>query len=178
MNLTPVKLEDIPQCLRLEEIPVRVLVPNPGGIEIQVRLYNYVTHSLYHTFTSEDLPDVISYSFLGLVHYPNGYVYPRYKSNSVTKAKFYSDGSNLTEYLNEVAKALTFQEKMLDADSINKSDLTTFDFSRSSISYFVAGMYSDKFIKAGYGLCTKSGDIELPVCPAMTLDCKIINPAI
>ena len=141
MSVKPVYLEDVPSVMTLKEVPQEILVPNPGGREIGITPEES-GYGEEQVFTSNCLSDEISYEFLGLIMFPDGSVYPKYKANVVTSEELYLKGrrgyQNGIDIINMVAWWLTWQEKMLEAKSIKMSDLECFDYESENISYWLA----------------------------------------
>ena len=136
-----IRLEDMPSVIPESEVPTKILVPNPGDRKVVITPEESGINE-EQVFTSDCLPDEISYVFLGLYQYPDGNDYPIYVANAVTK-------NNLTLYgkvgcekgietINKVAKFLTWQQGMLEARSINLSDFHHWDDGLSP--YWIASL--------------------------------------
>ena len=137
MSVKPVYLEDAPSIMTLEEVPQKILVPNPGGRELVIT-WKKSGMNEKQVFTSKCLPDVIPYELLGLVKFPDGSAYPKYRANVVTDKKLGLSGNrgygNGISIIDKVAWWLTYQEKMLEAKSIKKDDLKFFDYKEERLS--------------------------------------------
>ena len=165
----PIYLDDVPSVMSLEELPKKILVPNPERRELVIT----PEESGYYdaqVFTSDCLPKEIPYSFLGFVLFPNGNIYPKYRADVVTKTELelreksgYEDGINA---INTVARWFTWQENMLEVESIKKLDLRLFDYKSEEFSYWLASPAS-----YSYGVYTRFG----PGYVASGCYCKIDN---
>lgn len=194
-----VRLENVPSVMKPEEIPRKVLVTSPRerSYEIPPQYSGYYDNQV---FTSESLPDEILYELLCIVKYPDGSLYPKYRANVVTKTELCLNGKagyeNCINMIHGIAWWLTWQEKMLEAKSIESSDLKFFDYKKEKLSYWLAspcsyahGVYTrfgpgsvengvyckfrdiDLIIKRGDYWITKK---TLAVRPVMILTSKVI----
>lgn len=155
MITEPVKLEDVPSVMTLEEVPQKILVPTPRGRKLVITPEESGLDK-EQVFTSECLPDRIPYELLGLVKFPDGSAYPKYRANVVTKTKLGLKGKtgyeNGISTINKIAWWLTWQEKMLEAKSIKKSDLEAFDYGKEKLSYWFNASTSYQYgIYLGFG---------------------------
>lgn len=195
MITEPVYLEDISSVVTLEEVPQKILVQNPGERELVITQEESGWNK-EQVFTSECLPDVIPYELLGVVKFPDGSAYPKYRANVVTETRLglkgqfgYENGINI---INKVAWWLTWQEKVLEAKSIKKSDLEVFDYEKEKLSYWLDASTSyhyGRYLGFGPGavdngnISNCSGDLidsfgqcnadELSIRPTMILKAKL-----
>ena len=200
MITEPVYLENVHSVMRLEEVPQKILVPNPGGRKLVIKP-EASGYDKEQVFTSDCLPHSIPYELLGLVKFPDGSVYPKYRANVVTSEELDLNGEpgyqNGIDTINKVAWWLTWQKKMLEAKSIKKSDIECFDYKSENLSsYWLAspGSFnygSDAYFGPGavfYGrvFCGNGGTFNsngywyafrVAVRPVMTLASKVqIDP--
>ena len=151
MITEPVRLEDVPSIMSLEEVPQKIWVPNPGKRKLVIKPEES-GYDKEQVFTSECLPDEIPYEFLGLTKFPDGRVYPKYRANVVTKTELRLEKGtgyeNGVSTIDKIVWWLTVQEKMLEAKSIKKSDLKYFDYESEGLSYWLAS--PTIYIRHGY----------------------------
>ena len=153
MITEPVYLENVHSVMRLEEVPQKILVPNPGGRKLVIKPEES-GYDKEQVFTSEDLPDEIPYELLGLVKFSDGSIHLKYMANVVTSEKLHLNGGyqNGIDIINKVAWWFTWQEGMIEAKSIKKSDLKYFDYKSENLSYWLASPVSrDNGSNAGFG---------------------------
>ena len=138
MITDPVRLEDVHSAMRLEEVPQKILVPNLGGRKLEITQEESGWNK-EQVFTSKCLSDVIPYELLGLVKFPDGSAYPKYRANVVTSERIYLKGNrgykNGIDTINKVAWWLTWQEGLLEAKSIKRLDLNCFDAESEDFTY-------------------------------------------
>ena len=136
-----IRLEDMPSVIPESEVPTEIIVPNPGDRKVVILTKNSGVKD-EQVFTSDCLPDEISYKFLGLIRCPDGTYYPKYVANEVTsqtlKLKGKKGAKNGIESINKVAKDLTYQPGILTAKSVKRSDLQFFDYREDKLSYWLA----------------------------------------
>ena len=138
---------DIKPTIRLEEVPKTIILPNPGGRELVITPEESGMKE-EQVFTSEDLPDEIPYELLGLVKFPDGSIYPKYRANVTTTKKLALKGKKGVnegiDIINKVAWWLTYQEEiMLSAQSIKRSDLKKLEYKNEKLKYWLASPGSD-----------------------------------
>ena len=138
---------DIKPTIRLEEVPKTIILPNPGGRELVITPEESGVEE-EQVFTSEDLPDEIPYELLGLVKFPDGSIYPKYRANVTTTKKLALKGKKGVnegiDIINKVAWWLTYQEEiMLSAQSIKRSDLKKLEYKNEKLKYWLASPGSD-----------------------------------
>ena len=138
---------DIKPTIRLEEVPKTIILPNPGGRELVITPEESGMKE-EQVFTSEDLPDEIPYELLGLVKFPDGSIYPKYRANVTTIKELELCGArgviNGISIINKIAWWLTHQEdRMIIAQSIKYSDLKSFDYKNEKLKYWLAFPGSD-----------------------------------
>lgn len=176
-----------------------IIIPTPRERKVWVKPEEngYLREQL---FISENLPSEITYEFIGLVRFPDGSLYPKYKANAVTVNELWLSSLSCyergIETINRICWELTWQEGLIDARSIKKSDLKCFDYTKESFSYWLAsptiydkdnvgkfgpGNVIDGIIDGGYG--NKIYESEefinggLPVRPVIILATKVVeNP--
>ena len=144
---------DIKPTIRLEEVPKTIILPNPGGRELVITPEESGMKE-EQVFTSEDLPHEIPYELLGLVKFPDGSIYPKYRANVTTTKKLALKGKKGVnegiDIINKVAWWLTYQEEiMLSAQSIKRSDLKKFEYKNEKLKYWLAS--------PGVRICASSG---------------------
>ena len=71
---------DIKPIIRLDEVPKTIYIPTPIGRKLVITSEESGV-SKEQVFKSKDLPDEIPYELLGLVKFPDGSIYPKYKAN-------------------------------------------------------------------------------------------------
>lgn len=145
-----VRLEDMPSVILENEVPEEILVPNPILDRRKVVITPEVSgFKEEQVFTSDCLPNEIPYKLLGIVEYPDGSYYPKYVANVVTSQELLLEGErgarNGVEVINKVAFVLTWQQGMIEAKSINRSDLKFLNCKREEISYWLASS-SDSYV--------------------------------
>ena len=133
---------DIKPTIRLDELPKTIVLPNPGGRELVITPEESGV-SKEQVFTSEDLPHEIPYELLGLVKFPDGNIYPKYRANVTTIKEQELCGArgviNGISIINKIAWWLTHQEdRMIIAQSIKYSDLKSFDYKNEKLKYWLA----------------------------------------
>ena len=133
---------DIKPTIRLEEVPKTIILPNPGGRELVITPEESGMKE-EQVFTSEDLPDEIPYELLGLVKFPDGSIYPKYRANVTTTKKLALKGKKGVnegiDIINKIAWWLTYQEEiMLSAQSIKRSDLKKLEYKNEKLKYWLA----------------------------------------
>lgn len=168
MITEPIRLEEISSVISLEEIPKEILVSNPRGRNLVIKPEESGWCGT-QVFTSECLPDSILYELLGLIKFPDGSVYPKYRANVVTETKLHLGGKigyeNGISVINKVAWWLTWQEKMLEAKSIKESDLNFFDYEKEKLSsYWLSspGVYEcSSYVYFGPGVVGIDGSVGL-----------------
>ena len=186
---------DIKPIIRLDEVPKTIILPNPGGRDLVITPEESGVEE-EQVFTSEDLPDKIPYELLGLVKFPDGSIYPKYRANVTTTKELILgdiDGiENGVEIINKVAWWLTYQEEiMVVAQSIKCSDLEEFDYKNEMLDYWLAspgiiygpyfygsslGFVDSDGINFDYALFDSDGDSRenwLAVRPTMILRSKV-----
>ena len=136
-----IRLEDMPSVILESEVPTKILVPNPGARKVVITPEESGINE-EQVFTSDCLPDEIPYKFLGMVQYSDGSYYPKYVANVVTSQELGLNGKegaeNCVEVINKIAFGLTWQQGMLDAKSVKKSDLKFFDYEKEELLYWLA----------------------------------------
>lgn len=148
MSGKPVYLADVPSNMTLEEVPKEILVENPKGRELVIKPKESGWEKK-QVFTSECLPDEIPYKLLGLVKFPGESVYPKYIADVLTDKELWLGGragyENGINIIDNIAWWLTYQEKMLEAKSIKRSDLEFFDYKKEKLAYWLAspGFYGN-----------------------------------
>ena len=145
-----VRLEDMPSVILENEVPEEILVTNPIlGRRTVVITPEVSGFKEEQVFTSDCLPNEIPYKLLGIVEYPDGSYYPKYVANVVTSQELLLEGErgarNGVEVINKVAFVLTWQQGMIEAKSINRSDLKFLNCKREEISYWLASS-SDSYV--------------------------------
>lgn len=127
--------------ITIDEIEHEILVPNPGGRKVLIS----PTETGYEDaqlIISECLPAQIPYEFIGLVEFPDGSVYPKYKANVVTTQSLWIRSIQAYKYgqkiINKICWSLTWQEGMLQAMSIDEADMKYFEYESEKLSYWVA----------------------------------------
>ena len=135
---------DIKPIIRLDEVPKTIILPNPGGRELVITPEESGVEG-EQVFTSEDLPDEIPYELLGLVKFPDGSIYPKYRANVITTKELGLKGekgvNESVDIINKIAWWLTYQEEiMLTAQSIKRSDLKKFDYENEKLDYWLASL--------------------------------------
>ena len=152
-----VRLEDMPSVISESEVPTEIIVPNPGGRKVVITSEESGVYE-EQVFTSDCLPDEIPYKLLGMVRYPDGSYYPKYVANVVTSQELGLKGrkgaENGVEIVNNIAFSLTWQQGMLDAKSVKKSDLKFFDYKKEELSYWLASpgvVIDDSYCSFGPG---------------------------
>ena len=154
---------NVPSVINYTELPQRISLPNPKGRKIVIKPEES-GRDREQMFTSKCLPDVIPYELLGLIKFPDGSVYPKYRANVVTKEKLWLEGENGYEnaisIINKVAWCLTWQERMLEAKSIKWSDLKYFDYESEELSYWLASLNSYEYYRDFYEYGLGSGKVD------------------
>lgn len=137
----------VKSTIRFEDIEKEIILNNPKGREIAISKESSGWCGI-QTFTSQDFPDEILYKFIGLVRFPDGNIYPKYIANCVTKKYFYIkrvEGiENGIDAINKIAWWLTYQEGMIFAGSVKKTDLAHFDYKSENLPYWLASLGSVK----------------------------------
>ena len=189
-----IRLEDMPSVIPESELPSKIIVSNPGDRKVVITPEESGINE-EQVFTSDCLPDEIPYKLLGMVQYLDGSYYPKYVANVVTSQELGLRGKegaeNSVEVINKIAFGLTWQQGMLEAKSVKKSDLNFFDYEKESISYWLAspgvyvnysyydfgpGAVRSGFAEAGFDLFDSDGfsyEDWLGVRSIMILDSKI-----
>ena len=189
-----VRLEDMPSAILESEVPTKIIVPNPGDRMVVITPEESGIDKK-QVFTSDCLPDKITYKLLGIVQYPDGNSYLKYVANGVTSQELGLIGKegakNSVEVINKIAFSLTWQKGMLEARSVKESDLKFWGYEKEKLSYWLASpgvAVGDTYCYfgpgavvsgiAGYGyVLFNSGDSSneswLGVRPVMILSSKI-----
>ena len=136
-----VRLEDMPSVIPESEVPTEIIVPNPGGRKVVITPEESGIYE-EQVFTSDCLPDEIPFKLLGMVQYADENYYPKYVANVVTLEELGLNGKigveNSVEVINRVAFGLTWQQGMLEAKSVKKSDLKFLDYKKERFPYWLA----------------------------------------
>ena len=188
---------NVKSTIMAEEVKKEIIVSNPDNRKVLIDTYE---NGLLEPqlFLSSAFPKEIAYRLLGLVKFPDGNFYPKYICETVSDFSLvltgypsYEEGINV---INRVCFELTWQEGMLQAGSVKRSDLKYFDYRNEDLSYWLAspgiyGWYDNNHFgpgnvisgvaDSGYGeelrnsRCFISG--YLPVRPTMVLNSKIVK---
>ena len=101
-----------------------------------------------------------------MIKFPDGSVHPKYRANVVTSEGLCLKGmrgyQNGIDIIDKVAWWLTWQEKMLEAKSIKKSDLNFFDYEKENLSsYWLSshGVIRANYINFGPGVVYANGGV-------------------
>ena len=160
-----IRLEDMPSVISESEVPTEIIVPNPGNRKIVITPEESGSDK-EQVFTSDCLPDEIPYVFFGVSRYPDGNDYPIYVANAVTSKKLTLCGKvgceKGTETINKVARFLTWQQGILEARSINLSDLNFFHrWDNKLYPYWIASLNIDTVENIStIGLGAVGGELE------------------
>ena len=188
---------NVKSTIMAEEVKKEIIVSNPDNRKVLIDTYE---NGLLEPqlFLSSAFPKEITYRLLGLVKFPDGNFYPKYICETVSDFSLvltgypsYEEGINV---INRVCFELTWQEGMLQAGSVKRSDLKYFDYRNEDLSYWLAspgiyGWYDNNHFgpgnvisgvtDSGYGgilqnsRCFISG--YLPVRPTMVLNSKVVK---
>ncbi len=184
--------------IRIDELEKEIIVKIPRGrrVDFETSESGRLEPELF--FSDYFFPEEIPYEFIGLVEFPDGNLYPKYKANIVSKQVlwFYGKASyeNAIDIINKICWWFSWQEGMLWAGSIKKEDLQMFEYESEELSYwlaspgvywngkekrYAAGNVFNGVIDGGYGVKVYNTreciSANFPVRPTMILNSKVIR---
>ncbi len=141
MITEPVYLEKVPSIISAEELPQKILVPNPGNRRVVIKPEESGWEE-EQVFTSCDLPDEIPYELLKPWESSDNWDYPRYVSSVVTNKGLWLAGEkgikNGISIIDKIAWGLVWQKKTIEVESIREPDLELFDHRSERLLYWLA----------------------------------------
>lgn len=188
----------VKSIIKIDELEKEVVLKVPKGrrVDFETSESGRLEPELFFSdyFFSKEIP----YEFIGLVEFPDGNLYPKYKANAVSKQVlwFYDKASyeNAIDIINKICWWFTWQDGMLWAGSIKKTDLQMFAYESEELSYWLAspGVYwngNEKryaagnvchgVIDGGYGIKVYNTreyiSAHFPLRPTMILNSKVIG---